>query len=79
VWNLIEPLGDCIPAGSQLVLITRAEPDLMRRRARNDTCVHLLTAGELAFDPTEAAALFVEAGSRGRVVDAARSLGLLEA
>ncbi len=40
VWALVQALADCVPFGSQLVLISRTEPDLALGRMRADRRVH---------------------------------------
>ena len=57
VWALVQALADCMPAGSQLVLISRAEPDLTLGRMRADRRVHTMASASLAMDRGEAGAL----------------------
>ena len=62
VWALVQALADCVPAGSQLVLISRTEPDLALGRIRADRRVHAVGSASLAFDRLEAGQLFEAAG-----------------
>jgi LuxR family transcriptional regulator, maltose regulon positive regulatory protein len=62
VWALVQALADCLPAGSQLVLIGRTEPDLALGRMRADRRVHTVTTEKLAMDRDETAALFAAVG-----------------
>jgi LuxR family transcriptional regulator, maltose regulon positive regulatory protein len=62
VWTLVQALADCVPAGSQLVLVARTEPDLALGRMRADRRVHSVTTASLAMDRDETGALFDAAG-----------------
>ncbi len=62
VWALVQALADCVPAGSQLVLISRTEPNLALGRMRADRRVHTVGSTSLAFDRAEAIDLFEAAG-----------------
>ena len=61
-WALVQALTDCVPAGSQVVLVSRSEPSLGLGRMRADRRVHELSPRRLAMDRAEAAALVREAG-----------------
>ncbi len=61
-WALVQALADRVPAGSQLVLISRTQPQLKLGRMRADRRVHTIGSRALAFDRGEAAALFEIAG-----------------
>jgi LuxR family maltose regulon positive regulatory protein len=61
-WALVQALADCVPAGSQLVLMSRTEPPLSLGRMRADRRVHELSHRRLAMDRTETAALVRAAG-----------------
>jgi LuxR family maltose regulon positive regulatory protein len=61
-WALVQALADCVPAGSQLVLVSRAEPDLALGRMRADRRVHEVAATNLAMDRPEAAELLAAGG-----------------
>ena len=71
VWSLIQALADRVPAGSQLVLISRTEPGLALGRIRADRRVHTLGTAALAMDRSEAGRLFEMSGFAlpGPVVD----------
>ncbi len=62
VWGLIHALADCLPAGSQLVLVSRTEPELALGRMRADRRVHVVGAAALAMDRAEAGELFELSG-----------------
>jgi LuxR family maltose regulon positive regulatory protein len=61
-WALVQALADCVPARSQLVLVSRAEPKLALGRMRADRRVHEVPARRLAMDRVEAGALIEAAG-----------------
>lgn len=61
-WALVQALADGIPAGSQLVLLSRREPELALGRMRSDRRVHTLSTGALALDRDEAGALLRATG-----------------
>ena len=62
VWALIQALADCLPAGSQLVLVSRTEPELALGRMRADRRVHHVGTAALAMDRAEAGELFDGSG-----------------
>jgi LuxR family maltose regulon positive regulatory protein len=61
-WALVQAFADCMPVGSQLVVISRREPDLALGRMRADRRVHTVSAAALAMDRAEAGALVRDAG-----------------
>ncbi len=61
-WALVQALADCIPAGSQLVVVSRQETALTLGRMRADRRVHELAPKRLAMDRSEAGELFAGAG-----------------
>jgi len=71
VWSLLQALADCVPHGSQLVLVSRLEPPLAAGRMRADRRLHVVGASALAMDRDEAGALLDASGSSlpGPVVD----------
>ena len=73
-WSLVQALADRVPSGSQLVLVSRHDPDLALGRMRADRRVHTVSSGALAMDRAEACALFEAAGLSlpGPVVDQLR-------
>ena len=62
VWSLVQALADCVPAGSQLVLISRTEPELALGRMRADRRVHTVATASLAMDRAETGELFEVSG-----------------
>jgi LuxR family transcriptional regulator, maltose regulon positive regulatory protein len=61
-WSLVQALADSVPAGSQLVLVSRIEPPLALGRMRADRRVHAVASAALAFDRAEAGELIASAG-----------------
>lgn len=61
-WALLQAFADCVPPGSQLVLVSRAEPVLALARMRADRRVHTVSTAALAMDRDEAGALVTAAG-----------------
>jgi LuxR family maltose regulon positive regulatory protein len=61
-WALVQALADCIPPDSQLVLVSRREPELALGGMRADRRVHTVGTAALAMDRAEAGALFAAAG-----------------
>jgi LuxR family maltose regulon positive regulatory protein len=61
-WALVQALADCVPVGSQLVVVSRQEPALALGRMRADRRVHEVGATRLAMDRDEARALLDGAG-----------------
>ncbi|HEY3670745.1 MAG TPA: AAA family ATPase [Acidimicrobiia bacterium] len=62
-WALVQALADCMPAGSQLVVVSREEPGLALGRMRADRRVHELPSKRLAMDRGEADELLEGAGT----------------
>ena len=62
VWALVQALADCVPSGSQLVLVSRSEPDLALGRMRADRRVHTLSGASLAMDRGEALQMLEASG-----------------
>ena len=61
-WALVQALADCVPIGSQLVVVSRQEPALALGRMRADRRVHELASKHLAMDRGEVGELLVGAG-----------------
>lgn len=61
-WALVQALADCVPGGSQLVVISRADPQLALGRMRADRRVHEVAPSRLAMARTEAGELLTQAG-----------------
>ena len=61
-WALVQALADCMPAGSQLVVVSRQEPALALGRMRADRRVHELASKHLAMDRREVGELLAGAG-----------------
>jgi LuxR family transcriptional regulator, maltose regulon positive regulatory protein len=61
-WSLVQTIADVLPAGSQLVLVSRTKPPLALGRMRADRRVHEISAQQLAMDQGEAGALLSVAG-----------------
>ena len=67
VWALVQALADCVPTGSQLVVVSRQEPELALGRMRADRRVHELGAEAPRHGPERGRASCSEApGSRCR-------------
>ena len=62
VWHLMQTLVESIPAGSQVVLISRTEPELPLGRMRADRRVRTVTIGQLALNRAETGTLFEASG-----------------
>ncbi len=62
VWSLVQALADRVPAGSQLVLVSRHDPELALGRMRADRRVHTVSGRALAMDPAETQALVEASG-----------------
>ena len=62
VWHLMQTLVESVPAGSQVVLISRTEPELPLGRMRADRRVRTVTIGQLALNRAETGALFEASG-----------------
>ena len=61
-WALVQALADCMPSGSQLVVVSRQEPTLALGRMRADRRVHELAPKRLAMDRSEAGEMLAGAG-----------------
>ncbi len=61
-WALVQALADCMPTGSQLVVVSRREPALALGRMRADRRMYELAPKRLAMDRGEAAEMLAGAG-----------------
>ncbi len=61
-WALVQALADCMPTGSQLVVLSRQEPALTLGRMRADRRVHELAPKRLAMNRGETEELLRGAG-----------------
>ena len=63
VWHLMQSLVESVPVGSQVVLISRTEPELPLGRMRADRRVRTVTIGQLALNRVETGTLFEASGA----------------
>jgi LuxR family maltose regulon positive regulatory protein len=61
-WSVVQAVAANMPPGSQLVVVSRSEPELALGRLRADGRVHTITTRALAMDRDETDVLLAQAG-----------------